>query len=154
NLQRHRYGEARRAIEDCELLLVQDIADWQRSALRRWVPDTAAMIMFPCIRFASLWPFDGVNGPSDRDAMLLEAPNFTFLYLDGLLGRLRREIPDRERRFEAYRSLEIDRVINYRRLHELESRRIIALDEKYDCRIGSFVLDRFQSEQVFYTTNH
>jgi hypothetical protein len=154
NLPRHLHGEARRALEDCDVLLVQDIADWQRSALRRWVPDAAETVMFPCIRFASLWPFDGVHGPSDRDAILREAPNFTFLYLDGLLGRLRREVPDRERRFAAYRSLQIESVINYRRLHELEKRRILALDEKYDCRIGGFVLDRFQSEQVFYTTNH
>jgi len=38
--------------------------------------------------------------PIDR-----EAPNLTFPYLDGLLGRLRQEIPDKNARFDAYRAL-------------------------------------------------
>ena len=28
------------------------------------------------------------------------------------------------------------------------------MDKKYDCQIGHYILDRFQSEQLFYTTNH
>jgi hypothetical protein len=110
--------------------------------------------MFPCIRFASPWPFDGCNGPTDPDAVAQEAPNFTFTYLDGLLARLRREIPDTERRFAAYRSLDFAGVPNYARAHQFETRRILALDRKYDCRIGAFMLDGCRSEQLFYTTNH
>jgi hypothetical protein len=110
--------------------------------------------MFPCIRFASLWPFDGWNGPTDQHAIAQEAPNFTFSNLDGLLARLRKEIPDRDRRFEAYRSLELAGIVNHARLHAFETRRMLALDAKYDCEIGQFILDRFQSEQLFYTTVH
>jgi hypothetical protein len=154
NLQEHFYEQARRDVENCDLLVVQDIRDWEDSALRQWVPDRADTIMFPCVRFASLWPFDSCNGPTDQHAIEQEAPNFTFTYLDGLLARLRLEIPDRERRFDAYRSLDLDGIINYVRAHEFETRRMLALDKKYDCEIGRFTLDRFQSEQLFYTTNH
>ena len=59
-------------------------------------------LKFPFARFASLWPFDGWNGPSDREAQSRESPNMTFPFLDGLLARLRKEIPDKEARFAAY----------------------------------------------------
>src|SRR5207244_7603078 len=154
NLRTHLTEAARRDVENCDLLVVQDIADWEESPLRGWAGDHAEIVMFPCIRFASLWPFDGCNGPTDLEAMVQEAPNFTFTYHDGLLARLRREIPDHEQRFAAYRSLAVEGVANYVRAHQFESRRILALDRKYDCNIGQFMLDRFQAEQIFYTTNH
>src|SRR5205823_2790498 len=90
----------------------------------------------------------------DRHAVEQEEPNFTFTYADGLLARLRREIPDRERRFQAYRELSLTGIVNYVRAHQFESRRLLAADRKYDSRIGQYILDRFQSEQLFYTTNH
>lgn len=154
NLGTHFHEEARRDLQNCNLLVVQDIGDWEDCPLRQWVPDRAEIIMFPCIRFASLWPFDGWNGPTDQHAIAQEAPNFTFSNLDGLLARLRKEIPDRDRRFEAYRSLDLAGIVNYARLHDFETRRMLALDAKYDCEIGHFILDRFQSEQLFYTTVH
>ena len=110
------------------------------------------MHRFPLVRFASLWPFDSWNGPGDRAAFEQETPNLTFPYLDGLLGRLRKEIPDREARFAAYRSLELPGVINYRRLHQMEVRRLAAVDKKFDCAIGSFILENFQNRRLFHTT--
>src|SRR5260370_577105 len=114
--------------------------------------DVAGMV--PAIPFYWVGAFCGFNGPTDQHAIVQEAPNFTFTYFDGLLARLRQQIRDRERRFEAYRSLNIDGVTNYLRAHQFETRRMLALDKKYDCGIGKFILDRFQSEQLFYTTNH
>jgi hypothetical protein len=153
-LQKNLHEEGRRELADADVLLVQEIRDWERYPLRDAVPETTPIVKFPLLHFASLWPFDHYNGPIDREAWEREWPNLTFLYLDGLLGRLRREIPDREQRFHAYRTLAVPGIVNYVRLHDFEKRRLVAMDRKYDCGIGRFILDNFQRRQLFYTTNH
>jgi hypothetical protein len=76
----------------------------------------------------------------------------TFPFLDGLLARLRKDIPDKEARFASYRALDIAGIINYRRLHELEKRRLIGIDRKYGIALGEFTLENFRKRQVFHTT--
>jgi hypothetical protein len=146
------YEFARRDIEDCDVLLVQDIELWNQFPLRDCVRPGAEIVKFPLVRFASLWPFDAWNGPGDREAFLSEAPNTVFPFLDGLLGRLRHEIPDKAERFRAYRALEGIGVVNYKRIHTLEERRLLKMDRQYDCRIGEFTLENFRTRQVFHTT--
>jgi hypothetical protein len=68
------------------------------------------------------------------------------------LGRLRNEIPDPDARFAAYRELGVPGVINYRRLHEMEVRRLGSMDKKFDFAIGDFILEKFQQKRVFHTT--
>ncbi len=143
---------AARDLETCDILMIQDIRLWDEFPLRDHVRPGADQVRFPLVRFGSPWPFDTWNGPGDKEAHHREAPNLTFPYLDGLLGRLRRDIPDREARFQAYRSLETPGIVNYRRLHDMEARRLIAIDEKYDCRIGAFILENFRKRRVFHTT--
>jgi hypothetical protein len=145
-------GFAIRDLEACDVLLIQDIHLWDDSPLRQHVRPGAEVIKFPFARFASPWPFDGWNGPSDREAQNRESPNMTFPFLDGLLARLRKDIPDKESRFAAYRALDIPGIINYRRLHELEKRRLIGIDRKYGIGLGEFTLENFQKRQVFHTT--
>jgi hypothetical protein len=101
-----------------------------------------------------LWPFDHYNGPGDKEAYEREWPNLTFLYHDGLLARLRKEIPDREERLLAYRTLSVDGIINFARLHDFEKRRLTAMDKQFGCEIGQFILDNFRRRRLFYTTNH
>lgn len=151
-LQPNLYEFARRDIEDCDVLLVQDIDLWNRFPLRDCVRPSTEIIKFPLVRFASLWPFDGWNGPGDREAFLAEAPNQTFPFLDGLLARLRHEIPDKRERLRAYRALEDIGVVNYKRIHTLEERRLLKIDQQYDCKIGEFTLENFRTRQVFHTT--
>ncbi|HEX3882915.1 MAG TPA: WcbI family polysaccharide biosynthesis putative acetyltransferase [Stellaceae bacterium] len=151
-LQPNLYEFARRDIEDCDVLLVQDIDLWNHFPLRDCVRPGAEIIKFPLVRFASLWPFDGWNGPGDREALLLDYPNQMFPFFDGLLARLRREIPDKVERFKAYRELEGIGVVNYRRIHALEERRLLKVDQQYGCRIGEFTLDNFHARRVFHTT--
>jgi hypothetical protein len=143
---------AARDLETCDILLVQDIRLWDEFPLRDHVRPGAETMRFPLVRFASPWPFDAWNGPGDSEARGREGPNLTFPYLDGLLGRLRREIPDREERFAAYRSLDVPGVVNYRRLHELEVRRLEGMDRKFGIAIGSFILDNFRTRRIFHTT--
>jgi hypothetical protein len=152
DLQQNQRDFVARDLEQCDILLVQDLRNWETFPLRDCVPPTVDVIKFPLVQFASLWPFDGWNGPGDREAHDREAPNLTFPYLDGLLGRLRKEIPDKEARFEAYRALEWPGIVNYRRLHQLEERRLAASDKQFGVAIGDFILTNFQKRRVFHTT--
>jgi Polysaccharide biosynthesis enzyme WcbI len=154
NLQHSLHELGRKDLESCDILLVQDIKDWQNYPLRPEIRDDLTIIKFPLLHFASLWPFDHYNGPGDREAYDRESPNLTFLYLDGLLARLRKEIPDPEARLIAYRSLSVDGVVNYVRLHDFEKRRLAAMDKRFGFDIGDFILQNFQKKRLFYTTNH
>ena len=151
-LPRNLHEFAARDLESCDILLIQDIRLWDEFPLRDCVRPGAEVLRFPLVRFASPWPFDAWNGPGDTEAHAREAPNLTFPYLDGLLGRLRREIPDEAARFHAYRSLDLPGVVNYRRLHELEIRRLAGMDKKFGFAIGSYILENFQNRRIFHTT--
>ena len=153
-LQKNLHDHGKRELEKSHVLLVQDINDWQTYPLRSYIRSDLPIFKFPLLRFASLWPFDFYNGPGDKEAYEREWPNLTFLYLDGLLARLRKEIPEPEQRLLAYRSLEINGIINYVRMHDFEKRRLIAMDRQFGFGIGQFILENFQRKQLFYTTNH
>jgi hypothetical protein len=153
-LQQNLHEAGRAELESSDVLLVQDIRDWENYPLRPYIQDGVRIIKFPLLHFASLWPFDHYNGPGDKEAHEREWPNLTFLYHDGLLARLRKEIPDREERLLAYRSLSVDGIINFTRLHDFEKRRLMAMDKQFGCGIGQFILDNFQRRRLFYTTNH
>jgi polysaccharide biosynthesis acetyltransferase WcbI-like protein len=153
-LQKDLQDSGRTEVESSDVLLVQDIRDWETYPLREYVRDGTRIIKFPLLHFASLWPFDHYNGPGDREAYEREWPNLTFLYHDGLLARLRKEIPDPEERLRAYRALSVDGVINFTRLHDFERRRLKAMDKQFGCEIGQFILERFRKRRLFYTTNH
>jgi Polysaccharide biosynthesis enzyme WcbI len=154
NLQQHLRELGKSDLKNCDILFVQDIRDWENYPLRSEIPEELPVVKFPLLHFASLWPFDHYNGPGDREAYERESPNLTFLYLDGLLAKLRKEIPDREQRLLAYRSLSIAGVVNYVRLHDFEKRRLAAMDKQFGFDIGQYILDNFQRKRLFYTTNH
>ena len=153
-LQQNLHEAGKTELESSDVLLVQDIRDWENYPLRPYIQDGVRIIKFPLLHFASLWPFDHYNGPGDKEAYEREWPNLTFLYHDGLLARLRKEIPDREQRLLAYRTLSVDGIINFARLHDFEKRRLTAMDKQFGCEIGQFILDHFQRRRLFYTTNH
>jgi len=145
----------RREVEEADLILIQDIGDWNHYPLRDHIPlDQVPHARFPCIRFASLWPFDAYNGPGDELARTKDLPNFHFTYFDGLLARLRREIPDPEARFAAYRDLSVAGLINPARLHAMEEKRLTAMDEQYGIDAGCYILENFRKKRVMYTTGH
>jgi hypothetical protein len=153
-LQQNLHQRGKSELERSDVLLVQDIKDWENYPLRRYIRDDVEIVKFPLLRFASLWPFDHYNGPGDKEAYEREWPNLTFLYHDGLLARLRKEIPERERRFTAYRSLSVDGVINFVRLHDFEQRRLATMDKQFGFDVGQYILDNFRKKRLFYTTNH
>lgn len=148
------HEQGRRDLDECDMLLIQDIREWEDYPLREHVPAQLPTLRYPCVRFASPWPFDAFNGPDDRLARNRDYPNFEFTYFDGLLARLRREIPDHEERFRAYESLQLDRIIDFKRLHAFEQNRLEAMDRKFATGIGAYILENFRRRQVFYTTAH
>src|ERR1700736_5519515 len=153
-LQQNLHEAGKAEVESSDVLLVQDIRDWENYPLRPYIRDGVRIIKFPLLHFASLWPFDHYNGPGDKEAYEREWPNLTFLYHDGLLARLRKEIPEREERLLAYRTLSVDGIINFARLHDFEKRRLTAMDKQFGCEIGQLILDNFRRRRLFYTTNH
>lgn len=148
------HEQGRRDLEECDLLLIQDIREWEQYPLRDHVPSDLPTLRYPCVRFASPWPFDAFNGPDDKLARNRDYPNFEFTYFDGLLARLRKEIPDHEQRFRAYQSLAVDRIIDFNRLHKFEQTRLEEMDRKFQAGIGAYILENFRHRQVFYTTAH
>ncbi|MCY1669380.1 WcbI family polysaccharide biosynthesis putative acetyltransferase [Rhizobium sp. SL86] len=148
------HEQGRRDLDRSDILLIQDIREWENYPLKDYVPDTVHRLRYPCIRFASPWPFDAFNGPDDRLARDKDFPNFEFTYFDGLLARLRQEIPNPEARLEAYRTLAVTGVIDPKRLHRFEEKRLRAMDEKFDTGIGAYILENFRDRPLFYTTAH
>ena len=144
----------RRELERADVVLAQDLADWETYPLREHVRDTTQVLKFPHLRLASLWPFDHYNGPGDPQAAQKDWPDQKFAYLDGLLARLRNETPDPQRRFERYASLEVELLADPVRLHRFEMRRLAAMDKRYGVRVGEFIADNVQKRRLFHTTSH
>ena len=149
----HDTESARRELTACDVALVQDIRNFEDSPLREFIPDRAAIVRFPVLRFASLWPFDSLNGLLDKGAQTLAGPDQDDLYFDGLLGRLRRDIPNKDERFAAYRDLRVDGLFKVARVHAIEERRLTRIDEDFDAGIGALILAEFRNRRLFHTTN-
>lgn len=153
-LPQHLHSRGIDELRDSDLILVQDLKHWEHYPLREHIPEGTEIVRFPFLNFAPLWPFDHYNGPGDKLAHDREWPNFTFQHQDGLLARLRREIPDKEARFRAYRDLTVDGIVDVERLLAFETRRLAALDRRSGFGIGRHILDNFRQRPLFYTTNH
>jgi Polysaccharide biosynthesis enzyme WcbI len=148
------HAAARDDLSSCDLLLMQDIQDLEHYPLRDAIRPGAKIVQFPFLRFAALWPFDDFNGMRDGGARMQDDPaHHTTIYYDGLLGRLRRLIADPQARFETYKSLDVKGAIDPLRVLDFETRRLEALDARFDCRIGGFILSEFRRQQLFFTVN-
>jgi hypothetical protein len=153
----HDLEEGKRIIGEADVVLVQDISNWNDCPLRNNVRDQAELLKFPCLRFASLWPFDGTHGPGDPEAAKHDWPQVRlpyFPYKDGALARMRKETPDPEARFARYAALQMKPIINVHRLHALERERLLTMDQQFGCDIGKFILENFQTQRLFHTTTH
>ena len=153
-LAEHQRASAHAELSGCDVLLMQDIQDLDAYPLRQSIPSEAKIVEFPFLRFASPWPYDDFNGLRDAVARSQDDPALhTTTYYDGVLGRLRRTLPDPQARFEAYRAHRAQGMVDPIRVHDFESRRLEALDDRFGCRIGQFILENFRDTQLFYTVN-
>lgn len=154
DLPQESHEVGRRDLALCDTVLIQDIGNFADYPLRDAIPTRARTITFPCLRLASLWPFDSQNGPGDAVARARGDEPPVFTHFDGLLARLRTLIPDPEARYQAYRALAVEGLVNFRRMHQFEERRLNNLDSRFDCAIGRSILDNFRATRLFGATGH
>jgi hypothetical protein len=147
-------ASAQAELSECAVLLMQDIHDVDAYPLRHAIPSDVSVIEFPFLRFASPWPYDDFNGLRDSVARSQDDPALhTTTYYDGVLGKLRRTVPDPQGRFEAYKAHRARGMVDPARVHDFESRRLGALDHRFGFSIGRFILENFRDTQLFYTVN-
>jgi hypothetical protein len=145
---------SRAELAACDELLVQDVQDFEHYELRDSIPSGMKITRFPFLRFASPWPYDDFNGLRDGAARAQDDPeDHTTTYYDGVLGRLRRLVPEPQARFDAYKALDLKGIIDPARVQDFEARRLEALDERFGCSIGRFILAEFRKTRLFYTVN-
>jgi polysaccharide biosynthesis acetyltransferase WcbI-like protein len=141
-------------IANCDVLLMQDIQDLEAYPLRDAIPASTKVLSFPFLRFASPWPYDDFNGLRDSVARAKDDPSLhTVTYYDGVLGRLRRQLPEPQARLAAYKAHGVASMIDPARVHDFETRRLLALDDRFGIAIGRTILDGFRRHQLFYTVN-
>lgn len=154
DLGQNKLAAARSEICACDVILMQDIQDAEDYPLRTSLPPDCRIIAFPFLRFASPWPYDDFNGMRDTVARNQDDPALhTVIYYDGMLGRLRRAEPDPQARFEAYKECNFKEMIDPARVHDFETRRLEALDQRFSFEIGRYILNEFRKTQLFYTVN-
>jgi hypothetical protein len=147
-------ASARADLATCTLLLMQDIQDLEHYPLREAIGVDTKIIGFPFLRFAAPWPYDDFNGLRDNGARAQDDPALhTVTYYDGVLGRLRKQVPEVEARFDTYAALDVKGLIDPVRVLDFETRRLEALDARFGCAIGGFILNEFRKQQLFYTVN-
>ena len=123
----------------------------QRAFPRASLPDDCVALRFPAVDFNLLWPFT-VPNPFDRADD--EFPFGRFPYGDRIIiGMIERNCP-----FDEIKSYYLDAwneyMPNLDHLLELETARLAARDEQCDVRMGSYVLQHFRSDRLFWTANH
>lgn len=148
-----RLATAGSELEACDVLLVQDTREWQHYPFRDRVRSSALVIKFPFYYFGALWPFDSHQNGLDKVAFAQTVAR-PFGYLDHLLGQLREKVPDPAGRFEAYRQLAVEGVIDIARYAEIEEARLLAEDDRYGLTVGRFIVENFRRERLFDTVTH
>lgn len=141
-------------LAQCDILLVQDVKNFEDYDLKDAIPARVMTIRFPVIWFAAPWPYDDFNGLRDNHARSLDDPSVhTTTYYDGALGKLRKLVPDPEARLVAFKALDVPGLVKPERILDFEARRLEGLDERFQMTIGKTILDGFRREQLFYTVN-
>jgi hypothetical protein len=148
------HASGRADLAEADIVLIQDISDFEHYPLKAEIPDRAETHRFPMLRHSTPWPFDSHNGLPDRVAEARETSEPFFLNFDGVLGRLRREVADPADRFDRYRRLDIDWLPNVERLARFEERRLLAQDRTFGIAIGAYILENYKKRPVFHSIAH
>lgn len=147
-------AQAQDEVAQCDVLFVQDIKNCDDYPLRDAIRAETRVLPFPFLWFAAPWPYDDFNGLRDARARAQDDPALhTVTYYDGALGRLRKLVPDPEARLAAYRGLDLAGLVKPERILDFETRRLEALDQRYDSTIGRLILDQFRDKPLFNTVN-
>ncbi len=146
--------------EDADVLLAQDLRNWRDHPRQGSLPAGLRVLRFPFCYMQALWPFDAMVAGAD-EAMLramraAEAAGeaFAFGFQDGLLARLREQVPDPHERFRRYRDFDFAGAPDLSRLAELDQARLLADDARLGCGIGRYIADTFRRVRLFHAIAH
>ena len=146
--------ELRVIVENAHAVFVQGIAEAERFR-QASVPTSVRCHGYPNLLRRTFWPFDALVYGRDPLAEASAAALGHVRFPDGLLGRLRAEIPDPERRFIAYRDLDVGGINkNFLRLLEMEDEMMMNIDHSYTCDLGRFVRENARTTQLFHWLGH
>jgi hypothetical protein len=146
--------EIRKVAQEAHAVFIQNIAEAERFRDEH-VPGGVRCFGYPNLMRRALWPFDGLVYRRDTRAEEDAAQAGLIRFPDGLLGKLRTEIPDPEERFVAYRDLNTAGVNkNFSRLLEMEDEMLVHIDHIFECHLGQFVREHTRTDQLFHWLGH
>lgn len=146
--------EVRQMLDTADTVFVQGIAEAEKFRVD-FVPNSVRCIGYPNLMRRAFWPFDIFVYGKDKIAEDEAAKAGHIRFPDGLLGRLRSEIPNPEERFEAYRDLNVGGINkNFIRLLEMEDDMLMQIDSLYGSKLGHFVRDSAKTDQLFHWVGH
>ncbi|MDR3530158.1 MAG: WcbI family polysaccharide biosynthesis putative acetyltransferase [Rhodopila sp.] len=140
-------------LDNCDVLLVQDLRNWNSDPRRAALSPATRIIRFPFCYFAALWPFDGHQNGPDPGWHYGEG-NLQFGFQDHLLGRLRQQEPEPERRLVVYQTLAVEDVPDIARYAAFEEARLLRDDSRLDFGIGRYIVDHYCTERLFHAITH
>ncbi|MCJ2132485.1 WcbI family polysaccharide biosynthesis putative acetyltransferase [Methylobacterium sp. J-026] len=141
-------------VDSAHAVFIQGIAEAERYE-RESVPPGVARLGYPNLLRRAFWPFDGLIYGRDRLAEADAAQGGLVRFPDGLLARLRDDVPDPEARFAAYRDLAVPGLVkSFARFLEMENETLGALDATYRCDLGAFIRDNDRTRQLFHWLGH
>jgi hypothetical protein len=119
---------------------------------RNLLPSSCVTVIFPSIDLNLLWPMQCANEYNEPPSP--EYPWGRFPYGDRvIIDCVKRGLSVRET-LEYYEASFTEHLMNLDRFERHERSRLLARDEKCDVTMGSFIMDRFRSENLFWAVNH
>ena len=152
HLRAMNHSESLHKIASAGHIFVQQLGAIDWSLLRETKQPTARETQLPDFVFRSPWPFDGEGGFGDPAAVA--SPHAKIRHQDGTLGRLRALEPEKKKRIQRYSDLDFEWARMIDRTIEAQAKFLAALDENSDTGVGAYILQNFQSEQLFYSSTH
>ncbi|CAA2157051.1 hypothetical protein MBRA_02468 [Methylobacterium brachiatum] len=146
--------ELQAIVDTAHAVFIQGIAEAERYE-RESVPPGVARFGYPNLLRRAFWPFDGLIYGRDRLAEADAVKGGLVRFSDGLLAKLREDIPDPEKRFAVYRDLDVRGLVkNFSRFLEMEDETLGSLDTTYRCHLGAFVRENTKTRQLFHWLGH
>lgn len=138
-------------LERCTILIEQRGA-WAEFPGKVGLPKKAVLVSFPTVSMNSLWPLQAVD---KRNAP--EPPDYPFgryPYGDRLVMELLDKGYTGQDLLREYLATDIQQVLDFGRLFELECERMRQADAVCDIKMIGFVLANFRAHRMFWTYNH
>ena len=151
HLQPDPSAEVLEHLNRAEHVLVQNISQHHAAKIADLLRPGCKMSLLPNVSMLALWPFDSIHYRPDPVAE--KDKNGLIQHGDGLLAQLRESTPNKEERFEIYRTLRVPGLVIKRRM-EIQIEQLLESDASIGCTIGKFIVDNYQNRQLFYNCTH